>query len=267
MSKVLFFEKSFDADAIARWSDDTKSLSIWFSAIYVLLIFGGQRLMMKRPPFNLRVPLIIWNISLTTFSIVGAVRTMPEMVDSVTQHGWSHSVCSTRYFYGATGFWAYAFTASKVIELGDTAFIVLRKQPLILLHWYHHVTVLLYCFYSFPEHVSSGRWYMVMNYCVHSIMYGYFTLRALGIRLPQPVRVSITSMQIVQMMIGLGVVFCAYFLKSGGMECNQSYFNMVVTIGMYVSYLLLFVKFFLNEYAAPLKKTRSVNETEKKKLK
>lgn len=36
------------------------------------------------------------------------------------------------------------FVFSKVPELGDTVFIILRKRPLIFLHWYHHVTVLLY---------------------------------------------------------------------------------------------------------------------------
>lgn len=42
------------------------------------------------------------------------------------------------------GFWATMFVLSKVPELGDTIFIVLRKQPLIFLHWYHHATVLVY---------------------------------------------------------------------------------------------------------------------------
>ena len=33
------------------------------------------------------------------------------------------------------GYWTFMFVMSKVPELGDTIFIVLRKQPLIFLHW------------------------------------------------------------------------------------------------------------------------------------
>lgn len=34
------------------------------------------------------------------------------------------------------------------MELGDTLFIVLRKRPLIFLHYYHHVAVLIYTVHS-----------------------------------------------------------------------------------------------------------------------
>lgn len=250
---VQFFEQSFNPDGIQSWSNEIKSSSLLCSFIYVVLVFTGQWLMKNRQAFSLRMPLIMWNLGLAVFSIVGAIRTIPELVDSVLFHGVVHSICNPRFFYGTTGFWAYAFTASKVIELGDTAFIVLRRQPLIFLHWYHHVTVLIYCFYSYPEHVSSGRWYMVMNYCVHSVMYSYFALRALRVRVPALIRKSVTLLQIIQMMIGLGVVIGAYFLKSNGTDCNQSYSNMAITIAMYASYLILFLHFFYREYAISAK--------------
>ncbi|CAN0512742.1 unnamed protein product [Discosporangium mesarthrocarpum] len=55
----------------------------------------------------------------------------------------------------------------QIPELGDTFFIVLRKKPLIFLHWYHHVTVLLYCWHSYYEQTTYGLYFICMNYTVH----------------------------------------------------------------------------------------------------
>jgi hypothetical protein len=41
----------------------------------------------------------------------------------------------------------WLFIISKVPETIDTLFIVLRRQQLIFLHWFHHASVLVYCFY------------------------------------------------------------------------------------------------------------------------
>merc|ERR1712179_596621 len=107
-------------------------------------------------------------------------------------------------------------------ELGDTVFIVLRKQQLIFLHWYHHLTVLIYVFYCFSQFTSCGRWFMVMNYFVHSLMYSYYTLRALRVRVPRTVAMVITSLQLLQMVVGCAVNTGAFLYKRQGRDCTVS---------------------------------------------
>jgi len=39
--------------------------------------------------------------------------------------------------------------------------------------------VLIYSWFSYTEYTSSARWFIVMNYCVHSVMYSYYALSAI----------------------------------------------------------------------------------------
>ena len=38
----------------------------------------------------------------------------------------------------------------------STLWLLLRKSPVILLHWYHHVTVLLYCWHAYSVRIGTG---------------------------------------------------------------------------------------------------------------
>ena len=115
------------------------------------------------------------------FSIMGAARTLPEFIHTLYTHGFYHSLCIPSFIEQdrVSGFWTWMFVLSKVPELGDTIFIVLRKQKLIFLHWYHHITVLIYCWYPFSQYTAPARWFVVMNFIVHSIMYTYYAFKAL----------------------------------------------------------------------------------------
>lgn len=226
-----------------HWSD-----SFIYSVVYVILIFGGQNYMQKRSRFDLRPALATWSSVLAIFSIFGAVRTIPELVSSLKDHGMQYSVCIPSYYQGVTGVWCFLFTVSKVYELGDTIFIVLRKQQLIFLHWYHHITVLIYVWYSYPVRIGAGRWFMVMNFAVHSIMYTYYALRAMRVTLPKFINMLITGMQITQMIVGCYVNIIVYNAINNGDSCEADMMNIKYSTLMYLSYFVLFAHFFYSTY-------------------
>ena len=154
--------------------------------------------MENRPSFDLRKELVIWSATLAIFSIIGTVRTVPVRWYSVSNYGWSHAVCNTELYTGPIALWYGLFIISKIYEFGDTIFIILRKQKLIFLHWYHHVSVLIFSWYVCSDVQVFGRWFLVMNYFVHAVMYSYYTLRALRIRVPKTVAMIVTILQTLQ---------------------------------------------------------------------
>lgn len=134
--------------------------------------------------------------------------------------------------------------------------MVLRGQKLILLHWYHHASVLIFTWFAYADEASTGRWYSNMNFSVHAIMYTYYALRALGVRIPRQLAMSITISQIVQMIIGTYVTFYAFWAKSiKGRSCDISMSSLYFGMAIYISYFLLFAQFFIATYLqAPSRK-------------
>lgn len=227
---------------------DYWTYSFVYSAIYIVFVFAGKKYMENRPRYNLRKAMIVWSSSLAVFSITGTIRTLPELYMCLKYRGLEYSICDQTFASGVSGYWTYIFVLSKVFELGDTVFIVLRKQPLQLIHWYHHVSVLIYTWYSYSDLSSQAQWFVVMNYAVHSAMYTYYALRAMGIRLPQFVSIIITCLQLSQMFVGCGVNILSYRMKGRGIQCRQTYQNLHYSFLMYLSYLGLFSHFFYTRY-------------------
>ena len=197
-TSIFASENDVDEKEFQKWMYANWTMSFWYSAAYVVLIFGGKFYMDKRPPFQLRTVLALWSGILAVFSILGATRTFPEMFHVINNHGWEYSVCNSSFYFGSSKLWAILFTISKVYELGDTIFIVLRKQNLIFLHWYHHISVLIYTWYTHAYFLAPARWFVVMNYSVHAVMYSYYTLKAMRFRLPKSLSMVITLLQILQ---------------------------------------------------------------------
>ncbi|PIO61224.1 GNS1/SUR4 family protein, partial [Teladorsagia circumcincta] len=117
---------------------DTKRFVSLASILYVLVVFGTKFLMRNRQPFSLFVPLNIWNFILAAFSIMGMIKLTPEFWSTVSNKGFQNSYCFAYDFTkGENGYWVFLFIVSKLFELVDTIFIVLRKRPLMFLHCYY----------------------------------------------------------------------------------------------------------------------------------
>lgn len=138
----------------------------------------------------------------------------------------------------------YFFMWSKFLELFDTTLIILSKKKLIFLHWYHHMATLMYCWDAFILHNPSGSVFGGMNLCVHTIMYAYYAATYFG-RLPNGLRVVITSLQLLQMVVGVAAVVMHLQCEDteGALKTNSQY-----ALAMYFSYFLLFGKLFYDSY-------------------
>lgn len=168
------------------------------------------------------------------------------------------------YRRGITGLMTLSFMFSKIPEMLDTAFLVFQKKHFTFLHWYHHTSVMLYCWHAWITPSSSAIWYAVMNFCVHSLMYLYYLLCSLGYR-KHIVRFAptITFLQIAQMFVGsfICIYVFARYAWFGGCDCSPS--NAKLALAMYGSYLYLFSEYYVKRYVL---KT-SVKGEEDKRLK
>ncbi|XP_062859592.1 elongation of very long chain fatty acids protein 6-like [Trichomycterus rosablanca] len=242
------FERRFDEKAAFKWFEENWTASFVLCMVYGVFIFLGRRFMRDRQKLDLRGPLMLWSLSLAVFSFMGTVRTGSYMLNSLTTAGFTQTVCDLNFFSSPVSkFWAFIFVLSKVPELGDTVFIVLRKQRLIFLHWYHHMTVLLYAFYTYKERPAGGGWFVVMNFAVHSFMYSYYAIKAAGMNPPRPCAMLVTSMQTLQMALGLTVIALVYLWRTDTV-CRCSSGVIVWGTVMYFSYLVLFSSFFYQSY-------------------
>jgi len=209
--------------------------------------------MKHRDPADLRNIMAAWNAMLCVFSLWGSFRTAPHLLFRLTNETFRQTLCedaSTLWGSGATGFWVQLFIYSKVIELGDTFFLVARKKKVMFLHWFHHVTVLLYCWYAYAYETSQAQYFVAMNFSVHGVMYGYYCLMAL--KLPSFIpSFAITVSQISQMVVGTLVQVFAFYYQFAATDPSSCNVHLPSTLGglaMYAWYFLLFFQFALDRY-------------------
>ncbi len=125
---------------------------------------------------------------------------------------------------------------------------MLRKRPLIFLHWYHHATVLL-CSWFGHITFTPALYFVGINFTIHAVMYSYFFLMSLH-AVPKWFNPKwLTAAQISQMFVGLYVIAASTYYKSYSARGCAIAPGMLLAIWlMYATYLYLFVDFFVKRY-------------------
>nr|CCC49088.1 putative long chain fatty acyl elongase [Trypanosoma vivax Y486] len=262
--------------AVRDWMIANTDIALYIAGVYLVMVFNGPKLIArlnKRGTHSgntaartltdgsgsllVRRAMVLWNLSLSIFSILGTSTVTPVLIGNLREKGFHSATCefNEKEFYTTNvGFWMGLFALSKIPELIDTVFLVLLGKDLPFLHWYHHVTVLLFSWHAYCVGSSVYIWVAAMNYSVHSVMYFYFALAALGYRrIVRPFAPYITVIQILQMVVGCLVTLHALreLCDETGRGCGVPLSNMRAQLLMYASYLYLFSKMFVKSYLLP----------------
>lgn len=236
-------EGIFSVFPLSIWMREYYWFPILTCIFYYFSVFGIQWAMKSREPFDLKIPLFLWNMSLSVFSTIGFIRTFPHLIMVIYNYSVYESMCmnvGNNFYSSEIGLWSVLFVLSKFPELIDTIFIVLRKKPLIFLHWYHHITVLLYCWQACATQSSVSLYFIAMNFFVHSIMYLYYAIQPFNYWPRWIPSWLITLLQTSQMVVGTSVCIISLLYKLIGRPCSFTNAAIYTGFAMYFSYFILF---------------------------
>ena len=224
--------------------------------MYVVLVHLGKNwLETDKKAFDIpRVVLIAWNVVMTivtiaTFWKVGTIGVARQVVTEGVEAVSCRNISSDDPKLLS---WVVLFAVIKVVELVDTALIVLPKTPLNFLHWYYHVTYLLYGWYAVSQGSGSAMIMIAMNTTMHSIVYAYYTAFMIAkhyeYSLPAKFSMFITTLQILQNVGGVAFNIVAFVALQSGSNCHFSYPEFVLGVINYSTCGALFCNFFYQRY-------------------
>ena len=163
--------------------------------------------------------------------------------------------------------WAYLFYLIKFYELVDTLLLAIRGKKIIPLHIYHHLVMLPTMWSCFNgELVLCLLMASFGNSLVHVIMYTYYAMTSLKMKVPLAIKKAVTKIQIVQFVMGAigGSTFVVMYVRQPRLTfpyftrgCAGEPYSVLATMCINLSFLVLFSRFFQTTYSDTPKRTGS----------
>lgn len=215
---------------------------------YLTVIWAGPKLMLQRRPINLKPVLIIYNFAMVCLS----AYMFYEFTASSWLAGYSLKCQPVDYSTSPLAMrmakvcWWFYF--SKVIELSDTVFFILRKKnsQLTFLHVYHHSTM-IFNWWAGVKYVAGGQSFLIglVNSLVHIVMYLYYGLASFGPTMHPYLgwKRYLTVLQLLQFLVV--TVHTSYNLL---IDCDFPDAMNAVVVSYSLSLIALFSNFYYRSY-------------------
>lgn len=216
--------------------------------LYLLVVWLGPLFMKDKRPFQLKWILVIYNLGMVGLSVYMfyefVVTSLLSSYSYVCQPvDYSNSKLSLRM---AKVCWI--FYLSKILELLDTVFFILRKknEQITFLHVYHHSTMVI-LFWIGTRYVAGGDTAFVgfTNCFVHIFMYAYYGLAAIGPHMQKYLwwKRYITRLQLAQF-----VVFVQHAVRNLYVGCGYPAPFTSLLLGSSFSLFILFGNFYYKSF-------------------
>ncbi|OXV08723.1 hypothetical protein Egran_03515 [Elaphomyces granulatus] len=110
-------------------------------------------------------------------------------------------------------FFGWIFYLSKFYEVLDTVIILAKGKRSSTLQIYHHTGAMM-CMWAGIRYIGPPIWvFALVNSGIHALMYTYYTLTALSLRIPNVVKRTLTTVQITQFVLGSMMAAIHLFIR------------------------------------------------------
>lgn len=242
------------------------SIIVSIVAVYLYLVLSlGPKLMAKHESFKLNKVLLFYNLGMAAANLWLFIQGLWVSNYGLDTWGCGKFGGDIRKSPRRGIYLGYLFFLTKLIELLDTVFFVLRKkkEQITFLHVFHHSVVPLFCWIGIKLAPGGPNgFFPLVNSFIHVVMYSYYALTTFGPSI-QPYlwwKKYLTRLQMTQFVLVM-VNAATTFMSA---DCKFPILFAYLQLTVAVTFFILFAMFYKNAYQrkrSRLNRERNANNT------